>query len=74
MQIPFALINNARGVTQMTVQNNLHVFHPVTLLEAAKAKRLATHSSTQRVSRSLSSGPLLFSPGLGLVPSQSDPP
>lgn len=52
MQIPFALINNARGVTQMTVQNNLHVFHPVTLLEAAKAKKLATHSSTQRVSRS----------------------
>lgn len=36
------------------MKTNLHVFNPITLLEAVKAKRLATHTCL-----------LLFLPGLG---------
>jgi len=47
------------------------VLQPISLLEVAKVKRLATHPPIHRVSRAWSC-PLLLSPGLRLVPGQSD--
>ena len=54
MQSQFALVIDTLVISQMRVWKNLHVFHPITLLKAAKAKRLATHHLTHRVSRAWS--------------------
>lgn len=54
MQTQFALVIDTLVIRQMRVWKNLHVFHPITLLKAAKAKRLATHHLTHRVSRAWS--------------------
>ena len=43
MQTRLALVINTLGIMQMRPQKRLHVLHPITLLEAAKVKSLATH-------------------------------
>ena len=63
MNTKYALLIDILGSMQIAAKN----YTP--LLEAGKAKRLVTHSSTQRVSQAWSSCPLLV--WTGLIPSQS---
>ena len=53
------------------LKTNVHVFQLITLVEAAKAKKLISDLPSHP---SRPSCTLLFSPGLGIVPGQSNYP